>query len=574
MFRKTLILILSVFVCAFQSVRGQGVSNETLGRAFDQVIEEVETELRGSSELKGLRIVVLPFGDSKYSFLAPRLKNAATRAGLHVLEERQSPILEAIYKEIEWHERKADILSSDHIAKFGRLQGAGCILYGYVRNADVNPTRAYVELELHAANIATRQHIWGGTFVARCYADPKLIGQTTLTPSMRKLLLEAFETAKTSIAKANLGSVKTINVVPLAGDVGDYVTSLAIQLVTGKQVAKYDGFPTLSDARLALRSKPDEAIMYGAVRDVHVGGCVQSLAPDGQSKNITCRMSASIQLHIEDTSGRILWSDTIELDKAMSEKCYLTPEEQTKYKENMHLLWFRNQKLVFEREEANAKIKLNSLLRIQKLEYAALDIAHDKWLKENKQTMEKELAAFHRKLEELSRAGKLDSIEFQNALRELSQKMQKQQREYEIQMENVKQRQQLDLQGLEGSRLMLLKEFDVAQHRRDEEIRTLNQDIERQRKQLLQRAENLAAELDSARKKHDAALAAARKDHEAAMKKRVEEFELKIGELVAENKALMQAQFFKYFWVALGTVIVFVFVIIILRLCWSHTHIG
>jgi hypothetical protein len=259
----------------------------------------------------GKTIALLPLGGDTTGVLAGALKSAITAKGLACVEAKDDPFFDEIMKQVEWDERKEDMLDAGTVSRFGKLQAGQLLLYGWVRQCDVSPRRAYAEIELHLSSVETKRHLWGGTFVSREYTGEGVRGMVDLDEPMRGVLKRAFADAAKSLGgSTKLGSAKTVAIVPLAGDLDRYATGLAEGMFSSlSAISPRDlGAKTLAEGLAEVRggSSKADAVLYGAVRDLSV-----ALVQEDVIKGNTYRYHAEVQLRIQAGSGDILWSDTI-----------------------------------------------------------------------------------------------------------------------------------------------------------------------------------------------------------------------------------------------------------------------
>ncbi|MBQ7178053.1 MAG: hypothetical protein IJS08_11625 [Victivallales bacterium] len=294
-------------------------------------------------DLQGKTIAVLPFLQDKSGILDGRMKNMLTSAGLLCVEGKEDPMWNEIIKEIAWNERKDDILDPATLQKFGRLKAAQVLLYGMVTAIDNTKERIYVEIDLHATEIETRRHIWGGTFARRIYKSPAVHGIVDITPELREILKNLFEDGKKSLkdstTAAKLGKTRTVAVLPLAGDIDAYITGLATAMLTETlYTPKNYRISSVQQLRgLAREGRFDaDAFMYGAVRDLSEQVSEVILDSEKSQKIIRYILSAEIQLFIEDPrSGDVLWSRTLSVMEPRQGSTTLTEEEMTAERERL-----------------------------------------------------------------------------------------------------------------------------------------------------------------------------------------------------------------------------------------------
>jgi hypothetical protein len=285
---------------------------EDIRQAFQQVGRDVQAALEENKALKDTPLSLLPIGGDREGYIEGLLKMAVTNAGLTYVEGKTDPFWDEVMKEVEWDERKADMLDQATLVKFGKLSATKLLMYGVVRDASSTPQRAYVELELHVSSLETKQHVWGKLFPKR-YLLGKEPEAITLDPQIRDALrrLVAEDGVKSLNDSPKLRSIKSVVIVPLAQDSGGYVTGLVRDMLSKTTlVPKGLDVSTVADAMAAARDKPGEidAILRGAIRDVS-----RKPAPEknkfGQN---AFTVTAEVQLQLQAAaSNDVLWSDTL-----------------------------------------------------------------------------------------------------------------------------------------------------------------------------------------------------------------------------------------------------------------------
>ena len=285
--------------------------------AVKDAVGEAGASLKASKIPSNAAVAILPISGDGDGWLAGQLKIALTDAGKTCVEGKEDPMWDAILKEITWDARKEDILDAATLDKFGRLKSAQYLLYGFVRRLAASERCVLVELELHASCIATKQHVWGGTFVRRHHvpgSDPN--GGIDIPSNVRTALIDGIRAkVSESLAKsAKIGAVKRVAILPIAGDVDQYSEGLFRDVLSSSSVTPVNlDVTTRAEARLALREGPGkaDAIAYGALRDLEAK--LVETKVDGE-KIYSALME--LQLWIEKGATRdILWSDTVQFSK-------------------------------------------------------------------------------------------------------------------------------------------------------------------------------------------------------------------------------------------------------------------
>lgn len=307
--KKHLVVGLALLFAAASAVQSQVTDThgrDALRNAAGQAVASLDL-----ADVAGAKtIALLPLGRDVDGVLAGVLKSAISAADLACVEAKDDPFFEEIMKEIEWDERKEDMLDEATVTRFGRLQAAQLLLYGWVRQYDVSQRRVYVEIELHLSSLETKRHLWGGCFASRVYLDPGVKGIVDLDETSRELLRQSFADASQSLAaSAKTSGLSSVAIVPLAGDVDRYATGLATGMFSNlaKLSPRDLSVATLAEAVDLLRAEPSraDALLYGAVRDLS-----SSLVKEDTFWGNTYRYHAEVELRIQTAKGDIVWGGT------------------------------------------------------------------------------------------------------------------------------------------------------------------------------------------------------------------------------------------------------------------------
>jgi len=284
--------------------------DEEVRQALQLAVQDVQKSLSSAGLPAGPGISLLPLRNDQDKYVEGLLKSAVTTAGLTYVEGKSDPFWDEVLKEIEWDERKADILDPATLVTFGKLKATKMLMYGTVRETTVTGQKVFVELELHLSSIETKKHLWGGNFARRFYRPGEVEGLVSLDADLRTLLQELFEREAISLGQVDkLKTIKNVALVPIAADIDGYIQGLVESMLTRTNLTPMDlDVHTLSEARALLRDKPGQAdaILYGAVRDLS-----RRLKRKELMKK-TYEVSAEIQLKIQAApGGEILWSETL-----------------------------------------------------------------------------------------------------------------------------------------------------------------------------------------------------------------------------------------------------------------------
>ena len=149
---KKIVAMAMMAVLAVGSTRASVDAGEVANIALKDVVADARASLAQSKKVPpGEPVAILPIAEDAGLQIVELLKGAITQAGITCVEGKEDPMWDAILKEIEWDERKADILDPATLDKFGRLKSAKYLLYGSIRRLAASERYVLLELELHCS---------------------------------------------------------------------------------------------------------------------------------------------------------------------------------------------------------------------------------------------------------------------------------------------------------------------------------------------------------------------------------------------------------------------------------------
>lgn len=326
------------------SLLAQGTSfSEDARQAFKGAAEKAQASLAASRLSADQAASVFFIEGDKGGYVETLVRDAFLAAGLTyvVPNDDESKLLQKIYSEIEFDERKEGVVSPKTVEKINAaaLKSTQVLVYGNVWTVVDNDRYTLVEMSLGAYSVKTKEFLWAGSFDCRHYKPGKVpeVGIVDLPAEVRETLKNQISTAiEQSInAQPKLKSVKTAAILPLVGDeTADLVVTNPVSLsappADGKGPVVLDGYvthivvdgvsrtsvtpknadaQTRAEVRRILRDKPQVAdgVLFGAVRALDV------LYDGSAFRKTKYRVLADIQVSIEDAATQnVLWSDTIQ----------------------------------------------------------------------------------------------------------------------------------------------------------------------------------------------------------------------------------------------------------------------
>lgn len=299
-------------------------------RALDYAAEDAGYEIIQS--LSNTQLSVGPiaflgfFGDK--AGITPVLEAEMTRySGPFEFFTRKEKDWNVLVSEIEFGERKSDIMDQATIQKFGSIQGVSALLYGDIREVSVVDGVGTVRLTVKLGDVQTGKILWSANIEGAYAGDLKAPDRRTAMA-----LQEAAEKAAASLAgkKAGLGRIN-VYLMPMNANglnLSDYVLP-EFTKVGDEKVKMFSSAGGQRGRRIvnkiasqlaasgsgnmkALAAQKEElfgdvpkeqgvrdAVLYGHIGDLSTEGVVMS--------------TVVLNLHIADMlTGEEIWGETVE----------------------------------------------------------------------------------------------------------------------------------------------------------------------------------------------------------------------------------------------------------------------
>lgn len=164
------------------AVQGQDAETQAgYRRAVRRAFASATAGLEKAPIPEGVPVAVLPVKDDPDGWLAGLAQDALIAAGKNCVVGKDDPMWDTIIEEIEWDERKSDILDPATIDRFSRLQSARVLVTASVE-AYPRTERAWnAEVTMRAVEIETKRYLWSGTFARSPQAfPPDLVTETKI----------------------------------------------------------------------------------------------------------------------------------------------------------------------------------------------------------------------------------------------------------------------------------------------------------------------------------------------------------------------------------------------------------
>ena len=132
--------------------------DETIQRALDQAIARIGEDLSGVSADSVKHVAVIPVRGDADGYATSGLESAVTHTKF-ALFTRSEATWDDLLKEIEWGDRREDVMNPATIQRFGKIEGVDAILYGRIWDRSVNlwSVLGRVRMSVHLADVETGQ---------------------------------------------------------------------------------------------------------------------------------------------------------------------------------------------------------------------------------------------------------------------------------------------------------------------------------------------------------------------------------------------------------------------------------
>ncbi len=247
---------------------------------------------------------------------------------LVVPNDDENKILNKIYEEMEWDERKTGMLNPGTIEKINasKLMSTQILIIGNVNVIANNDMVTHVEISLDAVEIQTKLYLWSDTFECREYkeSDSKLYLSTLPVEFRETLQVELsakfVESLKADADLKNIKNIAAVSFVNVSAKDGDaiewerYARHIILDAINDANMTSVElPVNTLKEARAELKANPKTAdgIMWSALRSVKIDD-VERIS----ILKVKFEIILEVQAQIEDReTGRIIWSDSILIQK-------------------------------------------------------------------------------------------------------------------------------------------------------------------------------------------------------------------------------------------------------------------
>lgn len=307
---------------ALSEAQHRAIVQEAIERAIAKVGEQLDSTRH--AEIKN--IAVLPILGDEDGYATSVLKSAVTRTS-YDLFTRSDETWQKLVAEIEWGERRKDIMAAETIKKFGRIEGVDAILFGKVwdRTVDEQTRQARFKINVSLGEVETGRIVWSSGPVSADAAvkkpapeplGPQAPAATREDEVLQRATDDAVTQIRESLAKADFPGVKNVAVLPLADDVDGYATSAVKSAVTE---TPYSVVTRNDETWRKLLSEIERGVKQEDVMDpttVQKFGQIQGVDAilygkvwDSKMNMWSVRGQMKLSLFLADVeTGKVLWS--------------------------------------------------------------------------------------------------------------------------------------------------------------------------------------------------------------------------------------------------------------------------
>ena len=280
-------------------------------KAIAEAMSDVSAALRIAPIPTAASVSVLPLAGDKGETAASGLKVAATDAGKTYVEGKEDPMWAEVLKEMAFDERNGGLLDEKTLVKIGSLKATDVLLYGTVRAASAG-AGASVELVLHATDVKTKKHLWGGRF-DKTWSP--VAARAPFDDDEREAIAHAMEEVVAALKGSKGLDGKAVSILPVRNDSGDVVYSYLKNAVVsaGKRCVEHKDDPMWNEvvAEMVFDDRNggllDEKtlVRFGSLKatDVLLYGTLRSCTKTGN------RVLVELDLHATDVATKeVVWN--------------------------------------------------------------------------------------------------------------------------------------------------------------------------------------------------------------------------------------------------------------------------
>jgi hypothetical protein len=160
---KIVIRFITVFIILSGFCSGAWASeNRAMDEAIKKAAQQIADDLSKTNFEDIKNIAILPlWGYDEDSYVTDTLKSYLSK-GKYPLFVRASSEWDMLLGEMKWNTLREDIMNSQTVQKFGKIEGCNAILYGTVREKEINnwTFHAIVRMTVHLSRVETGQLKW------------------------------------------------------------------------------------------------------------------------------------------------------------------------------------------------------------------------------------------------------------------------------------------------------------------------------------------------------------------------------------------------------------------------------
>lgn len=193
---------------------------------------------------------------------------------------------DTLVEEIDFANRRSDVMDRGSIQEFGRIQGVDSLLYGDIREARIVDDQAVVRLALTLAEVETGEILWS----SNVEGEYSITSQPQPLPeNVRRAAIAAAQNAADRLHDwgGNLDDTVQVFFLPLQGENGGLLTDIMVGELVGKGGDRLRFFspPSESDTRRMLDRLAEDLYGPGASSEAHRQRIAEQLGQIAASKS-------------------------------------------------------------------------------------------------------------------------------------------------------------------------------------------------------------------------------------------------------------------------------------------------
>lgn len=211
----------TAIIFGLMSLASYGASREIDYAAEDAAVKTIQEITERSFPINNIAFVGLSNDRSDLSHV---FRSGLLRVpGVYNFFTRDNSEFNLIVKEIEFGERREDVMDSTTIKRFGKIKGVDALLYGKIQESTAEGTNGIFRVALTLADVETGQLLWTGN-ITGTYTAP--VERENINQKVIEAAVDAGQKMALKIAENRRVATSDIFILPLVGKMSSELSDI------------------------------------------------------------------------------------------------------------------------------------------------------------------------------------------------------------------------------------------------------------------------------------------------------------------------------------------------------------